>query len=190
MASRVSFSHPAGKVVDCRGICGGGAVMDDCGALHIVVELSPQRPTPYVATIQYRRVTIIRAFLRAGICGGLDRDKGCDGVCFSGAKRDCKGVCGGSAVPDACGACAHYKASDPSFLPGIRPRHRARQGMRVTRYHARACHSSNPTALQGSARARTRPWAATGAASAASSSTAAASAGAPPSSTTAGSAAG
>ena len=53
-----------------------------------------------------------------GVCGGLDKEKGCDGVCWSGKVKDACGVCGGldkekgcdgvcwsGKVKDACGVC-------------------------------------------------------------------------------------
>ena len=46
--------------IDCAGVCGGGAVVDDCG-----------------------------------VCNGMNKDKGCDGKCFSNKAADCAGTCGG-----------------------------------------------------------------------------------------------
>ena len=38
-----------------------------------------------------------------GVCDGHNWDKGCDGVCFSGKVPDCLNQCGGSAVDAGCG---------------------------------------------------------------------------------------
>lgn len=32
-----------------------------------------------------------------GICNGLNKDVGCDGMCFSGGRVDCNGICNGCA---------------------------------------------------------------------------------------------
>ena len=42
---------------------------------------------------------------KCGVCGGNDKDYGCDGKCFSQRFKDCAGVCGGSAQLDDCGVC-------------------------------------------------------------------------------------
>ena len=39
------------------------------------------------------------------MCEGNNRDKGCDGVCFSKKKKDCAGQCGGKSGVDDCGVC-------------------------------------------------------------------------------------
>lgn len=42
---------------------------------------------------------------KCGVCGGNNKDLGCDGKCFSGKAKDCTGKCGGSALLDDCGVC-------------------------------------------------------------------------------------
>jgi hypothetical protein len=68
-------------VPDCRGICGGDAVVDCAGTCggDAVVDCS-------------------------GVCGG-DAVVDCSGVCGGDAQRDCAGVCEGDAEPDCRGIC-------------------------------------------------------------------------------------
>lgn len=40
-----------------------------------------------------------------GVCNGMNKDVGCDGMCFSGGRVDCNGVCNGPNMPDDCGVC-------------------------------------------------------------------------------------
>ena len=42
---------------------------------------------------------------KCGVCGGNNKDLGCDGKCFSLAVEDCLGVCNGEAARDDCGVC-------------------------------------------------------------------------------------
>ena len=68
--------------MDCAGVCGGTAVIDDCEICNGGNE----------------------SMDCAGICGGesiLD----CAGVCGGVSVLDCAGVCGGDALEDVCGIC-------------------------------------------------------------------------------------
>ena len=59
----------------------------------------------HVRTFDVLPAVPITALDQCGICGGNNKDLGCDGVCFSGRKADCEGVCGGNSRPDECGVC-------------------------------------------------------------------------------------
>ncbi len=64
-------------------------------------------PTQIAASLASPVLTILRLIVptACGVCGGADKDLGCDGTCFSGKKTDCDGICGGPSHPDDCGVC-------------------------------------------------------------------------------------
>ena len=86
------------KKKDCKGVCGGktsagpALLRRRSGGAALTMPLS-LGTLPRCAEVD-----------DCGVCGGGNKDMGCDGVCGSGLKPDCGGYCGGSMVPDDCGA--------------------------------------------------------------------------------------
>jgi poly(hydroxyalkanoate) depolymerase family esterase len=81
---------------DCNGVCGGAAVVDDCG-------ICSGGTTGNVAN---------SAKDCEGVCFG-NATLDCNGVCNGNTQFDCTGICGGSAIIDTCGIC--LQPSDPGF---------------------------------------------------------------------------
>ena len=55
-----------------------------------------------------------------GVCGGNNKDKGCDGVCFSAKVKDACGVCGGNSKDPAQCKCSDFDATQIQFrLDGL-----------------------------------------------------------------------
>lgn len=92
-ASGNNGNCPEGSPPDCKGTCGGTAVLDDCGVCDGHNASKDD----------------------CGVCDGGNKDKDCNGVCFGGAVLDTCGRCDGpgegpcgcnlSVVPDSCGVC-------------------------------------------------------------------------------------
>lgn len=89
--------------VDCRGVCNGTAVFDQCGVCD-----GRDRDVGCggVCFSKLKPDCMGKCGGRAklddcGVCNGRNRDKGCDGVCFSGAvETPC-----GCRIPGDCGSC-------------------------------------------------------------------------------------
>jgi hypothetical protein len=97
----------SGTDYDCLHVCGGTAVLDDCGVCD------GRNKAKDCAGLCFGNTTTdctgvcggAAVVDSCGVCNGLDRDKDCGGCCFGGKKADCAGVCGGTAMPDDCGVC-------------------------------------------------------------------------------------
>ena len=95
------------KFKDCAGVCGGNAMLDECGVCN---GNNKDKGCDGVcfSGLEEDCTGVCGGIVKVdscGICGGSDKDKGCDGVCFSRKSKDCSGVCGGKAALDTCGVC-------------------------------------------------------------------------------------
>jgi hypothetical protein len=77
----------AGNILDCNGVCGGFAWVDECGECG-----GP-------------------GLNKDGCCGQEEKD--CNDECGGDAVEDCFGVCGGDAVVDEYGECVGYEDKYP-----------------------------------------------------------------------------
>ncbi|MDC2984626.1 hypothetical protein OAY83_00980, partial [Candidatus Marinimicrobia bacterium] len=90
-----------GNVEDCEGVCGGDAVIDDCGVCDGPGEV-----------YECGCSNIAEGFCDCdgnvedceGVCGG-DTQVDCTGVCGGNVEEDCNGECGGNAEEDCAGVC-------------------------------------------------------------------------------------